>query len=122
MTATVQFYKGNQYQYTADLVVGSIWYLNAIKPGKFAISINARHTGTLPENLIDLMVLGWLPTTWLMRRVMDEDDSYYSAFIKLRTTEVTTAIYFIISGTGINEGAVIEKDRGFVHATYELSD
>ena len=48
--------------------------------------------------------------------------TYQNALERLLTTRIAAPIYYIISGVKPNEGAVIERDPGSVHAYYTLND
>lgn len=51
-----------------------------------------------------------------------EETTYAAATDRLRNTEISCTIYYIVSGLEGNEGMVIERDTNKTHAYYELSD
>lgn len=68
------------------------------------------------------MVDDGMPTVWLLRKVLQQEVSYANALKRLKTERIGGPVYYVISGIGPNEGAVIERDTNSVHAYYELSD
>jgi len=70
----------------------------------------------------NLVVKNYYPSTWLLRKVFDEELSWESAVKRLNFTEITAPIYFIVAGVGPNEGAVIERESTKAHGYYQLND
>ena len=62
-----------------------------------------------------------IPTCWLLRKVLEEEQSYNSAIKRLKMTRIGGPVYYIISGINPYEGMVIERDVNAVNAYYELS-
>jgi hypothetical protein len=63
-----------------------------------------------------------IPALWLVRKVLLEETTYAGATERLRNTEISCTIYYIVSGVKGNEGMVIERDTNQTHAYYELND
>ena len=59
-----------------------------------------------------------VPSAWLIRKVMEEEDTFAGALKRLEKTHVDSPIYYIISGPGPNDGAVVEKKIRGYHAVY----
>jgi hypothetical protein len=63
-----------------------------------------------------------IPALWLVRKVFIEAADYAEATKRLRDTNISCPIYFIVSGLKDNEGMVIERETDHFKAYYELSD
>lgn len=57
-----------------------------------------------------MILKGNIPSAYLVRKVLEEENSWASAAKRLNTTATDATIYYIISGEKDNEGAVIEKN------------
>jgi hypothetical protein len=69
LTATVQYYRGDQLLFTVDTIVGSVFTLTAIKPGAFAVEVNTRTEGKFDDDFINVLIKNAMPTCWLLRKV-----------------------------------------------------
>lgn len=69
-----------------------------------------------------MLVKNDIPTCWLVKKIADEETTYAGALQRLKTEKIGAPVYFVLSGTKGNEGAVIERDSEKVHGLYELSD
>ena len=65
---------------------------------------------------------GNIPSAYLVRKVLEEENTWSKAVQRLSNTDTSTSIYYIVSGLGPNEGVVIEKDMKSVHETRYLSE
>ena len=43
LVVKIQYYKGDKHVFTEDGIAGSVFAVTGVKPGAFAISVNARH-------------------------------------------------------------------------------
>lgn len=126
LLAVVDIYLGNTYICTIDSIVGSVFALTGIKPGKFAINEDTR---TAKSDQIDfitvfynLLFKSYTPSAWLIREVLISQNSFAAARKILIETTVDAPIYYILSGIKPNEGTVIEKSTVGVHAVYDLNE
>lgn len=65
-------------------------------------------------NFYDLLFTDYIPALYLVREFMETVDTYDEAVLKFKTTNTVDPVYYIVSGPGLYDGTVIEKDRGFV--------
>jgi hypothetical protein len=65
---------------TGDFVVGGVILLTGIKPGKFAINEDTRYArfdnATQFDILLNIFVRQYIPSAWLLRQVMFEENSW----------------------------------------------
>lgn len=54
----------------------------------------------------------------MVKEAMEKAETFDEAVKMLQKTKTIDPIYYIVSGPGVNDGVVIEKDRHFVKATY----
>ena len=96
-------------------MVGSVFALTGIRHGAFAINVDTRKGKNVLQDLISVFFDDAIPNVWLVRKILEEEVSYENALNRLLTTRIATPIYYLISGTKPNEGAVIERDPASVH-------
>jgi hypothetical protein len=118
----MDYYQGDQKVFTLDAIVGSAFALTGIHYGAFSANIDTRKAKNFSTDLISLMLDDSIPTAWLLRKVLEEETSYTGAIKRLKYTEISGPVYYIISGIGPDEGGVIERDTNKVHGFYELSE
>ena len=121
LAATVHYMKGDTLVFSADYYVGSAFVHTGVRHGGFSINANARNANELPEVLVNLLKNNYIPSTWLIRRVLAEESNYAAAVRRLKEENVTATIYFIVSGVEKNDGIVIEKEMDHVVGTEELT-
>lgn len=126
MLANVDYYRGSEYITTIDSIVGSSFALNGFVPGKFAITVDSRYLkpgeATFADVLTNIFVNNYMPSAWNVRETLVNERSFDAAKSRLEGQNVTAPIYYIISGSGGNEGAVIEKKSVGTHAVYQLNE
>lgn len=108
--------------YQAQAIAGAVFFFTAQKPGKFAVSINARHTKTFVTNIYELLFTNNIPALYLVREFMETEDNFDDVVLKFKTTPTVDPVYYIVSGPGLYDGTVIEKDRDFVKQSFILTD
>lgn len=118
----VEYYRGGKKIFNSDIVVGSVFSLTASKPGAFAVNVDTRYTKHFENDLISVLIDGAIPTCWLLRKVVEQEQSYDRAVKRLKTERIGGPVYYIVSGINPYEGIVIERDVNAVHAYYELSE
>ena len=122
LIVNVEYYRGNKRIYSVDTVVGSAFAPTGIRHGAFAVNANTRKAKHFYNDLISIFVDDGIPAVWLLRKVLEEEETYASALKRIKTERISGPIYYIISGVGPNEGAVIERETNGYHGFYELSD
>ncbi|KAL4467892.1 hypothetical protein ABPG74_013227 [Tetrahymena malaccensis] len=118
----INYHKNGELFYQAQAIAGAVFFFTAQKPGKFAVSINARHTKTFLNNIYELLFTTNVPALYLVREFMETVDTYDEAVLKFKTTPTVDPVYYIVSGPGLYDGTVIEKDRDFVKQSFILTD
>lgn len=113
--------------FQSDQLIGSIFVLTGMKlgsEGKFAITVDTRQWRGIKgvvEMFYAIIVKGNIPAAYLVRKVLEEENSWAAAAKRLNTTKTDTTIYYIVSGEKDNEGAVIEKNIDGSHNFRQLS-
>jgi len=64
-------YKNGTYLYEADGLAGSVFFVTGMKPGKFGISVNARKSGYVWDNLYRIFFTDNMPAPWLVRETLE---------------------------------------------------
>lgn len=120
----VDFHKGGKSLYKATTAVGFVGILHAVKPGKFAWSMDARRKGgNIALNLLEMALGAGVRTPEQHARyVFETEDSYSTAKDALANTEIVNPVYYILSGVEKNEGAVLARDRKGVVHTYLMEE
>ena len=70
-----------------------------MKPGKFAITVDSRKKRSIIDVFKSFIIDGNIPSTFLVRKVFEEENSWESAARRLNNTVVSAPVYYIISGT-----------------------
>lgn len=121
LVVNVEYYRGSQKLFSVDTVVGSVFALTGIRHGAFAINVNTRKAKHFYNDLISVLVDDAIPTVWLLRKVLEEEQTYDAAVKRLKYERIGGPVYFTTSGVGPNEGCVIEREVNSVHGFYELT-
>jgi hypothetical protein len=121
LVVNVEYYQGKKLIYSVDTVVGSVFALTGIRHGAFAINVDTRKVNGFYHNLINVLIDDAIPDVWLLRKVLEEEYTYENALERLKTTRIGGPVYYVVSGTKPNEGAVIERDSNAVHGFYTLN-
>jgi hypothetical protein len=121
LVVNVEYYKNGQKLFSVDTVVGSVFALTGIRHGAFAINVDTRKAKHFYDDLISVMADNAVPTCWLLRKTLELETNYADALKRLKSERVGGPVYYVVSGTGPNDGCVIERDTDSVHAFYELN-
>ena len=122
LTAQVSFYRGGNLLYKADVTVGSLGILAGVKPGKFAISLNERHKGSLLTNLREYFFQKSMPSLYLVRKAFETANSFDEAISIISTTRIIAPAYYIVSGVQPHEGVIISRNATGVTNAHWLKD
>jgi len=110
LTAEIDVYRGDKYVYTLDALVGTVFALTGSKKGKFSLTEDTRFNDrSFMDVLKDLILKDYMPSAWLLRKTLEEEETFASAAERLKTTNISAPIYYILSGINPNEGIVIER-------------
>lgn len=110
----VDFQKGGKTLWTGTSIASYIGIQNGMKPGDngFAVTMDARcQGGKLLENVLEMLLQGGLTPSLVARSSMQEASSYKEFNSLLETKPLIAPIFYITSGGGDNEGAVITRER-----------
>lgn len=116
----VDFHKDGKTLFKATTAVGFVGILHAVKPGKFAWSMDARRKGgNIGLNLLEMALESGVRTPEQHARyVFETENSYSTAMSALGNTPIVNPVYYILSGVEKNEGSVLARDRDGVVHTY----
>jgi hypothetical protein len=67
LIAQIDFYRGEEHVYSGISVVGSVFFLTVIKPGKFAINEDTRYDEPFYQVLYNIIFTRATPSAWLIR-------------------------------------------------------
>ena len=102
--------RNNTQLYIAAGFIGSVGALNAVVPGKFAVSLNTRKGFQEKIRKIFRFCLGYKNPVFYLQEIVDTADSYEKAVEMMRTSKLTSPVYYSICGVNPNEGAIVSKD------------
>jgi hypothetical protein len=81
-------------------------------PGRFGISLNLRHSGDILGNVRELLNNPSANVvSFLLRRILETEESYAGALKRLATEPLISESYIIVSGIASGQGAVITRNR-----------
>jgi len=91
---------------------GFIGIFNAMVPGGYSVTIDARGKGgMLLDNLLQALLHKSLTPSMLLRRTATSAATYTEAVAALSSTPLVDENYYIIAGASTGEGAVIARGR-----------
>ncbi len=126
LMAKVDYMRKGKLVTSIDAIVGATFALNGFSAGKFAVTVDSRYLkaneATFRDVIENIFVRNYMPSAWNVREVMVNENNFQNAKNRLENQNVTAPIYYIISGNGGNEGAVIEKKSVGTHAVYTLNE
>lgn len=101
-TCVFRFHKGKR-EFVVVGVAGQVGVLSGMRPGAFSATINWAPPGRNPT-------FDWGPT-FLLRHVLETCDSYEQAVAVLRSTRLSTSVFFTVCGVTPDQGCVIERSQ-----------
>jgi acid ceramidase len=113
----VKWMKGGKEVFRSNQFAGYIGVYNGLKKDKFTVTMNERFN--LNGGFIG--IFEWLFglnhakfSTFLVREVMEQADSYENALVMLMANEVVAPCYYIVGGTKAPQGAIVTRGRDSV--------
>jgi acid ceramidase len=109
----VRWMKGGKVVYKSVNFAGYIGVYNAVKEGKFTVTMNERFG--IAGGYVGLIqwLLGLTPnvkfSTYLVRETMEKAGTFTEATEMLRTERIMAPCYYIVGGTQPGEGVVITR-------------
>eukprot|EP00800_Vazella_pourtalesii_P018086 TRINITY_DN5709_c0_g2_i1.p1 TRINITY_DN5709_c0_g2~~TRINITY_DN5709_c0_g2_i1.p1 ORF type:complete len:352 (-),score=84.32 TRINITY_DN5709_c0_g2_i1:67-1122(-) len=98
---------------TGVTYAGYVGFFTGVKHMAFSLSANDRDSGTLLENVLELLLNREGKFVGLVMRELLERDTvgYTEALLELETVELIAPCYVILGGVSPGEGAVITRGR-----------
>ena len=98
---------------TGVTYAGYVGFFTGVKQNGFSVSANDRTSGTLLENILELLLNRKAKFVGLVMRGLLESDNvgYTEALKELQTLELIAPCYIILGGVAAGEGAVITRGR-----------
>eukprot|EP00340_Litonotus_pictus_P006938 CAMPEP_0170517744 /NCGR_PEP_ID=MMETSP0209-20121228/3626_1 /TAXON_ID=665100 ORGANISM="Litonotus pictus, Strain P1" /NCGR_SAMPLE_ID=MMETSP0209 /ASSEMBLY_ACC=CAM_ASM_000301 /LENGTH=301 /DNA_ID=CAMNT_0010803073 /DNA_START=138 /DNA_END=1043 /DNA_ORIENTATION=+ len=118
------FIRGEEELFTAQMLAGYHGIVSGMKKGKFGISEATRTNSSVWDilGMVWNVVGGTTQPAWLMRKVLEDSQSYLEAKDRLLNVKITSPIYFILSGLTGSEGVIISRDIDGPANVRELAD
>jgi hypothetical protein len=113
----VEYYRKDQLVYKGVELAGFRGAINAVKPGKFAVSLNQRKYHNLAVNMFRIYK-GYRSPNYNLLKVMEDADTYEEAVRIMSETPLTAAVYYIIASP--SEGVIITRDNESVSDVAKL--
>eukprot|EP00929_Paragymnodinium_shiwhaense_P112783 TRINITY_DN81056_c0_g1_i1.p1 TRINITY_DN81056_c0_g1~~TRINITY_DN81056_c0_g1_i1.p1 ORF type:complete len:465 (-),score=59.37 TRINITY_DN81056_c0_g1_i1:120-1514(-) len=119
---SVDYTRSGQSLFTATSIAGQVGVLHGLsrtsknsERSGWSASMNARSQGgNLAATLLDILLHGgsnvYTPTH-LLRAVLEEQSSFADAVKRLEQSPLVNPVYYIVAGSGPNEGSVIQRGR-----------
>ncbi len=95
-------YRDGQLLYIGNGYAGGTGLVTGMRPGKYAITIDTRYTGSATENIADLVTGFDYPVMYFLRRVFETEDTFDKAVHRLSRTRTASPAYFVVSGVERN--------------------
>lgn len=113
LTIEVDFVRGGEVVFTGDVIVGTVGVGTGIsRKGGFSISINERNLGgKIFQSGINALLKKSKCPTLVARELLTTSTSFVEAVETLTKVLLVAPVYYIIAGSGLNEGAVITRAR-----------
>jgi len=116
----VVYMRNNKVVAKCGNIAGYVGVFTCLKPGAFAVSMNARGMGNL-QDFISRLLQGKILTTWLLRDTTLKAETYEDAVKEIKTAMTVSGSYIIIAGMKGNEGTVITRARDSIVSSREIS-
>ena len=84
LIVTVDFYQGGKKMFSSDIVAGTVFAITGMRHGAFAANVNTRKAKHFYNDLISILIDDGLPTTWLLKKVLEEEVNYNNAVKRLK--------------------------------------
>jgi len=108
----VDYQAKNNTVYKGTTLAGFVGIMNGVRPGGYAVSMNARnHGGNILPNFFELLAVGARTPTQNLRHTLATEQSYDAAVSKLKADRLANDVYYIVGGTKKDEGVVISRGR-----------
>jgi len=109
LTADIDFQKNGTTLYRGTTFVGYLGLITGVKPGAFSITGNQRDTKHMVSDIFASLLHSNLDFI-LLRKVLENVNSYNEALNFLSNEQIMAPVYYIIGGVKRGEGAIIVRD------------
>lgn len=103
----------NNLLYMCSGIPGSVGVIMCHKPNEFSITLNEREenkTIEIQRRFMGNLKNKTIPTSWLIRQIMEEDSSTYEKAVeKIHTTKTISGSYIAIAGKKKSQGIIITR-------------
>ena len=123
VTYQANFYREGEFLYSAMMLAGYTGSFSAMKPGKFAIALTARLQDYFLRSIIPAVkrvMGGEINVGYLIRKIMEEAETYEEALEMLKSTPLVTKGFFLIAGTEEGQGAIVTRNETHAEDVWEL--
>ena len=114
------YYRNNELIYSGVELLGFRGIINAMKPGKFSVSLNLRYSSSKLENLYRIFK-GFPTPNYFLMKVIEQANSYQVAKKLLSVFPLSSPVHFIISGVSNNQGSIISRTNQGLHSLTDLN-
>ena len=113
MTIIVDFQRDGETVYTGTTFAGYVGLLSGQKPNGFTVTLDERDQGKWWMNFIEVLLSGAGGIAGFVIRdaIADPDADFEKAVLDLAYAPLIAPCYIIVGGVGLEEGAVITRDR-----------
>ena len=116
-----KYRKAGKTLFLGQTIYGLVGMLRGSRPGKYSLAINQRFTERV--EILKRLNTDALEVLFLIRKVLQTQDSYSEAVSMLKTAKLLGAAYYVIGGSNAQEGgALITRNSDSLHASYTLND
>jgi len=116
----VMYMRNNKVVAKCGNIAGYIGVFTCLKPGAFAVSMNARPMSNV-QDFISRLLEGRILSTWLLRDTILNVENYEDAVREIKRAMTVSGSYIIIAGMKEYEGTVITRARDSIVSSRELS-
>jgi len=122
----VDVFSGGEHVYSATGAVGFVGFLNGmrVKGEKWTVSQDARnHGGRIPVNIMQALATHCLTPEQAIRKVLESDlgaSGFSGAVTALSDIPIVDDVYYVMSGEGASDAAVVTRDRNAAKDVWRL--
>ena len=114
-----EYYKNDKLLYKGVELIGFRGAINAVKPGKFSVSLNLRWGQYRFQNLLRVYQ-GYPTPNYNLMKVMIAANTYEEAVHMLKFNEISAPVFYTIAGTQKNEGMIISRQSNGIYRLDKL--
>lgn len=121
LTVHVQFQRNNRTVYESATYVGFVGVFTGMVAGRYSVSVNERNIGGDPiVNALNALLEGAQSVPHVLRNLFEQAYLWQDAVAVLKSVRLAAPVYYIIAGTGANQGVVLTRDREFTRDDWKM--